>query len=392
VAAGPDHIDIAIAGGGLAGSLIAWRLKTLRPELRLRIFERGLSLGGDHTWSFHQTDLSPATQAWLDPLIVHRWDGQTVRFPNYTRTLNTGYRTVTSDRLSRVLTPVLGESVITGAEIAALEPDSIRLADGRAFRARAVIDCRGQRRSESLTIGFQKFVGQEVRLKQSHGLTRPIIMDATVPQEDGYRFVYVLPTGPREALIEDTRYADGHALNDDGLIAAIATYARDQGWEIETIVRTERGVLPIALSGDFAGFWAEGPDGVARAGMAAALFHPLTGYSLPYAAALAERIAAAPDLSGPALHQLTHDYAAHIWEATSFYRLLSRLLFRAAEPADRYRVMQRFYTLPQGLIERLYAGVSPMRDKARILVGKPPVPISRAIPCLFEDRPATAGL
>ena len=33
-------------------------------------------------------------------------------------------------------------------------------------------------------------------------------MDATVPQDGGYRFVYVLPFADRPLLVEDTHYSD----------------------------------------------------------------------------------------------------------------------------------------------------------------------------------------
>ena len=59
--------------------------------------------------------------------------------------------------------------------------------------------------------------------------------------------------------------------------------------------------------------------------------------------------------------------------------MLDKMLFRAADPPDRYRVLERFYTLDPGLIGRFYAGQSTMFDKARVLTGKPPVPISRAL-------------
>ena len=113
--------------------------------------------------------------------------------------------------------------------------------------------------------------------------------------------------------------------------------------------------------------------------MRAALFHPTTGYSLPDAVRTAALIARQRDYSGAALRDLTHDHAAKTWEARGFYRLLDRMLFRAAEPDQRYRVLERFYRLDPGLIGRFYAGRSTMTDKARLLIGKPPVPIRRAI-------------
>jgi lycopene beta-cyclase len=47
-------------------------------------------------------------------------------------------------------------------------------------------------------------------------------------------------------------------------------------------------------------------------------------------------------------------------------------------------VLQRFYGLPQPLVERFYAGRSTRRDAVRVLSGKPPVPILRALPYLRE--------
>lgn len=62
------------------------------------------------------------------------------------------------------------------------------------------------------------------------------------------------------------------------------------------------------------------------------------------------------------------------------------MLFDAAAPDQRYKVLQRFYTMSQPLIERFYAGVSPVRDQARILMGKPPVPVGRAMGCVSEQQ------
>jgi lycopene beta-cyclase len=59
--------------------------------------------------------------------------------------------------------------------------------------------------------------------------------------------------------------------------------------------------------------------------------------------------------------------------------MLAAMLFKAAEPAERYRVLERFYRLDAGLIARFYAGQSTMFDRARLLAGKPPVPIGRAV-------------
>jgi lycopene beta-cyclase len=376
--------DALIVGGGLASSLIALRLKRARPAMRIIVLEREHRIGGEHTWSHFATDVSPAISEWMGPLIVHDWPGYDVRFPAHRRTLPTHYRAITSARLHAVMSELLGEDAWLGVEASEVKAESVRLVDGRQLAAPLVIDARGPRRSSHLALGWQKFLGQEVRLAAPHGLTRPIVMDATVAQLDGYRFLYVLPMGADRMLIEDTRYSDGPALDRAQLAQDIAAYATAQGWTIDAIEREEVGVLPIALAGDIDAYWDEPGALAADAGMRAALFHPTTGYSLPDAARQAEAIAALPRLTTAAVRAAIIDMSKTAWKDRAFYRLLNRMLFRAAKPTQRYKVLERFYRLPVPLIERFYAAEATMGDKLRILAGKPPVPIWRALGCLSE--------
>jgi len=376
--------DALLVGGGLASSLIALRLKRSRPGLRIIMLEREARIGGEHTWCHFATDVSPAISEWLGPLIVHDWAGYDVRFPAHRRTLPTHYRAITSGRLHTVMSELLGEDAWLGVEASEVKGESVRLVDGRRLEAPLVIDARGPRRSTRLALGWQKFLGQEVRLAQPHGLTRPIVMDATVAQLDGYRFLYVLPTGADTLLIEDTRYSDGPALDRAALEVDITAYALTQGWQVIEVTREEVGVLPIALAGDIEAYWTDEKPGAADAGMRAALFHPTTGYSSPDAARTAEMIAGLPRLTTTAVRAAIIEMSKSVWKGRGFYRLLNRMLFRAAEPAKRYKVLERFYRLPTPLIERFYAGEATLADKLRILAGKPPVPIGRALGCLSE--------
>ena len=381
--------DALIVGGGLASSLIALRLRRARPQLKVIVLERDQRLGGEHTWCHFASDVSQAISDWLGPLIVHDWPGYEVRFPAHRRTLTTRYRAITSARLHAVMRELLGPDAWLGVEAADVRPQAVRLADGRRLTAPLVIDARGPRRTARLALGWQKFLGQEARLAAPHGLTRPVVMDATVSQVDGYRFLYLLPTAPDRVLIEDTRYSDAPALDRAGLAADIATYARSQGWTIAEIAREESGVLPIALAGDIDAYWDESTAETAEAGMRAALFHPTTGYASPDAARQAELIAGLPELTTAAVRAALMAMSKAAWRERSYYRLLNRMLFRAAQPERRYRVLERFYRLPQPLIERFYAGRASLADKVRILAGKPPVPIGRALGCLSE-RPLLA--
>lgn len=382
------HPHIAIVGGGLAGGLIALALARKRPDLRLLLIDGEDRFGGNHVWSCFDSDIAP-DHGWLvAPLVVHAWPGHDVRFADHDRRFATGYRSIESERLDAVLRATLpAEAMMTGVRVEQVTPVSVRLADGRTIGAGAVIDTRGAGDMSALDLGYQKFMGQLLELAEPHGLIRPTIMDAAVDQQDGYRFVYLLPFGSRQVFVEDTYYSDTPDLDTQRLCARIGEYARGRGWTVERATRTETGVLPVCMGGDFDRFWRAGGEGVAKAGLRGGFFHAMTGYSLVDAVRVAAMIADLPDLSAPALHARLRRAAMDHWRGGAFYRMLATLLFKAAEPAERHRVLSRFYRLDPALIDRFYAGRSSTFDKLRILAGKPPVPVGRALAVLGASEP-----
>jgi lycopene beta-cyclase len=274
--------------------------------------------------------------------------------------------------------PLQGEAV-------ELSQTSVYLADQRKIAAKGVFDGRGVADLDHLDFGWQKFVGQEYRTATPHGLTHPIVMDATVDQIDGYRFVYALPFADDRIFIEDTYYSDGPDIDRDAMVARIKDYALKQGWDLADLVHEEIGALPVTMGGDFDAYWHSGGE-AAKIGVRAALFHGTTGFSLPDAVRTASMIAKLDDLSGPAIASAMREFAEARWKNGGFYRLLDRMLFRAATPGTRYQVLQRFYGLHPSLIQRFYAGNTTFLDKARILSGRPPVPIARAMAVMWERK------
>ncbi|WP_267414265.1 MULTISPECIES: lycopene beta-cyclase CrtY [unclassified Sphingomonas] len=381
--------DVAIVGGGLAGGLIALALRARHPALDVRLIEAGMSVGGNHLWSFFGSDVDAADRWIVAPLVEHDWQGYDVAFPGHARTIDASYHSVTSARLDAAVRAAMAPgALMLGRKVLAASATAVVLADGDRIEARGVIDARGPGKLSCLELGWQKFVGRELLLAEDHGATRPVVMDATVAQIDGYRFMYALPFGPRRMFLEDTYYSDTPALDRATIGARIKAYADARGWRIAAAERDEAGVLPVAIGGDFEAYWRSGGAGVAKAGMRAGLFHPTTGYSLPDAVRTAAMLAARTSFAGADLHEATHGAARAAWDARGFYRMLDAMLFKAAEPAERYRVLERFYRLDARLIGRFYAGRSTMIDKARLLIGKPPVPIGRAVRALAGQRAA----
>jgi len=247
-----------------------------------------------------------------------------------------------------------------------------------------IVDSRGW---QPLTgpLGYQKFVGWKVILKEAHGLTGPVLMDAKLPQTGGFHFMYLLPWSERELLIEDTTYANSPDLDTVAVEHSITDYLRQRSWQIQEICGKETGCLPLILH--------EQPEVlpflipvqnsdhsclVYPLGARSGFYHPITGYSLPQTlrslAWLLENWQAA---NPPKMIDAAVSHARKNKTRWQYYLFLNRMLFLSATPEKRFEVLQRFYTLPEPLIARFYAGETQWLDSARLLLGRPPVPLLR---------------
>ncbi len=238
-----------MVGAGLANSLIAMRLKQCHPGLRILMLEAEAQPGGNHCWSFHQSDITPAQHNWLKPLVAHCWQGYQVRFPAFTRSLAGGYNMISSERLARVMRGVLKEALWTQTAVSHLTPQSVTLADGQRLMADVVIDGRGWQPAAPFHTESQAFLGQAWRLREPHGMSQPVLMDATVTQHGGYHFVYTLPLSEHTLFIEDTHYINGTVFNSRQARENIACYAAANQWQLMAMEREEQGCLPITLGG-----------------------------------------------------------------------------------------------------------------------------------------------
>jgi lycopene beta-cyclase len=366
--------DYLLVGGGLQNALIASALAARRPQARVALVDAAPRLGGSHTWCFHAVDIQGPERVFVEPFVVQRFPAYDVHFPTSSRSLPEPYAAVSSDALHAVVSELAESGKLElrlGERALRIEPGCVELASGQVLEGRVVIDSRGPDRFDrDLAIGFQKFVGLELEIEPGSGPTLPTLMDARVPQVDGFRFFYVLPFAPNRVLVEDTYFSDGPELDEATLRDGILAYAKAHGMRVEAVIRAEIGVLPLPgqmnsrppiepglLSGGYQGGW----------------FHPTTGYSFPLAVRFAAAVADTPIET---LCQRVAALAAREAQQQRFATLLNRMLFQGFAPDQRYHVLERFYRLPAPTVRRFYALTLTSGDRARILCGRPPQGLS----------------
>jgi len=385
--------DIITVGGGLASGLLVLACRALAPELRIGVVERGPRFGGNHTWSFHHRDLGAAEPlrarhlSWFASSSLKRFPRHRVRFFDKERVIESPYYSLESAGLGDGVAEALGQTggkMMLSSEAKDVEARRVVLSDGRVLTAPVVLDARGPHQTLGPRVGFQKFFGAVVQLKKPHALDCAELMDAAVPQKDGYRFVYTLPFSETELLIEDTYYSLNPTLNHTELENGLLERAANRGFEVTRIVRRESGVLPLPWAQD-----EENPhsdrqsEAAPRIGYAGGFFQPVTGYSFPMALRVA--VALAEGLRGQrSVAQAPHERARDIvdrqrrkvrWQA-SFARFLNRMMFTAVAQENWWQIFSRFYRMPAASISRFYAmDMSPL-DAARMVVGKPPAGFS----------------
>ncbi len=362
--------DLALVGGGLANALIALAVLERSPWRRLLMVESEARLGGNHTWSFHGGDVGRG-HSFVEPLIEHRWPSYRVEFPGASRRVTQSYASVTSQRLHAQVAEAFersaGSQLLLGKRAVHVAENYVSLADGAVFGAKLVVDGRGPERWQPRPgCHYQKFLGLELLLSGPAPVHEPVLMDARVPQEDGFRFVYVLPFSERRVLIEDTYFSATSALDTAELERRIFQYAHACGYAVKSVLRREQGVLPLPAHMPSA----QPVRGPLLSGFQGGWFHPTTGYSFPAAVSLASFIARhePEQVFGRPLVELLRERRRQ----QRFFCFLNRLMVGAFPPSQRFHVLERFYGLPEDTVRRFYAMQSTTGDRARILCGRPP--------------------
>lgn len=382
--------DLVIVGGGLAGCLTLHALKSSNPRLRVLLIEKANELCGNHTWSFHHSEVPSSAWPWLKNLISFEWTGYDVHFPEYSRSFESRFYSIASLNLANKTLTTFMNSILLGTHIVSLKEKTEDLpaqlileniqGEKFAVEAETVLMARGwQNEGSSSTTAWQKFVGLEVELENPHGLERVQLMDSRVQQIDGYRFFYILPISETRLLIEDTYYSNHPTLKSERIESEILGYIQKKSWSIKQIYRREQGALPLPFEKSEPQIL---KNQVPLLGAESGSFHPLTGRAASSILKQIEAIRIRSNLTTSSINRILGQARYESESTSSYYRMLNKLMFKGTDSALRYKVLAHFYRLPAPLIERFYAGKSSIWDKIRILFGKPPIPVGRAIQIL----------
>ncbi|NNC48244.1 MAG: NAD(P)-binding protein, partial [Sphingomonas sp.] len=157
--------NLIILGGGLAGGLCALALKHRRPDLSVTLVDRGETLGGNHVWSFFDSDIAPEDRHLVNPFVVQRWVCNAVRFPAMKRTFDAAYNSMTSERFDRELKARLDPDQIVTGNVIHATPTTVRMEGGVQLEAAAVLDARGL--TEPRSTAIPSSIWSAIRRRQS---------------------------------------------------------------------------------------------------------------------------------------------------------------------------------------------------------------------------------
>ena len=387
-----EYADIVIAGGGLSGALAALALAKAHPALRLVLIDAGERALESRIWPCFLADIPQADRWLVVPLFDGAWRKYEVRFPRFMRVVNSSCRMITGEKIDAALREALGgDALLTSETIVGLDAGGVTLGNGRRIHARAVIDARAGMVFPHLAGGWRVSYGKVLRFEHKHPFAHPLLMDLRLTQRDGCRFVSCVPITVNTAYICETLYSETAAIDPAEQAARVDDYCRLANWRVAEVLHEQSEAVPLVGAGDFDAFWVSGEAGVARIGAWAGLLHPFSGSEMAAAVSAALRLAALSDPSGQAFARVSRDIAARHWRRSGFARLLVRLLFAAAGPRRRYKLLEAIYRLDQAVIERFHTNSSTLRDRVKILLGSR-VGLSRGLSAALDSGPALSPL
>lgn len=384
--------DYVIVGGGAAGLSLAYHVAQ-EPRLasqRVLLIEPEAKDQNDRTWSFWTDE-----PTLFDGLAVGEWDKIAFRSPDFEQVLNLGeyrYRTVRGldfyQFVHRALAARPAQFTVLRGRVAALEntPAGVRgcTEAGEGFTARYAFDSRPPAiapRPDKYRYLLQHFVGWEI--ETTRDVFNPEVMefmDFRGPQQHEARFIYVLPFGPRRALVEYTLFS-AQMLAQEEYEAHLTDYLQTNLSLVSDEYRIadhEVGAIPMTDHPLPARVGAHIINLGTRAGRA----KPSTGYAFRRILAQSARLVASLAATGQPPADVTGDR----WQFHFFDTLLLDIMQRRGE-STRDIFAELFARNPIARILHFLDEKTGWVDNLRILNSVSAGPFLRSIGHVLRGRP-----
>lgn len=383
--------DYLIVGGGAAGLSLAYRLAQ-EPHLasqRVLLIEPEAKDQNDRTWSYWTEEPGP-----FDHLAVREWDQIAFRSPDFERTFTLKkYRYCTIRGLDfyqfvrQALAARPAQFVQLSGTVKVLTQTAtditVQLEDGQEFTARYAFDSRPpaiERQPATYRYLLQHFVGWEMETERDVFDPNVVeFMDFRGAQQHEARFMYVLPFGPRRALVEYTLFSAQRLDTADYEMHIVDYLQNNLGLAASEyrILEKEIGAIPMTDHPLPTRAGARIINLGARAGRA----KPSTGYAFQRIQAQSARLVAALASTGQPPADATGDQ----WQFHLFDTLLLDIMQREGE-TTRDIFTQLFQRNPVERILRFLDEKTSWADNLRIMNSVSAGPFMRSIGQVLRGR------
>ncbi|MEV0292269.1 lycopene cyclase family protein [Nocardia sp. NPDC050710] len=350
--------DIVICGLGPAGRALAHRC--LACGLSVTVIDPA----PDRRWSATYAAWADELPEWLDSGVRAATVQRPVAWTTRRHEVDRPYVVLDTARLWDSL-DITGARVISERAIE-LGRHTVTSSSGTVATGARVIDARGIARSPALA--EQTAYGVIVDAERGAGI-EPMFMDwrpdngadPGAPRS----FLYAVPLGGGQMLLEETCLAGRPALDGIELRARLEHRLRSRGIELDGAETVERVRFPVQ----------GGRPGRRRFGAAGGFIHPATGYSVAAALTAADAVAAGDSVWPPAARMV---YALR----SAGLRVLLTL-----PPTDIPVFFDAFFTLPTPLQRAYLSGRDDLRGTATAMNA-----LFAALPPRLRRTVITAGL
>jgi lycopene beta-cyclase len=367
-----QEFDYLITGAGAAGRSLAYALlhAPALQDKRILLVDRERKTGNDRTWCFWEDTPGP-----FESIVKHTWQQLWFYQQAHARLLDIDpyrYKMIRSADFYRFTDAAFAEQTdriawATGSvEALTNTPTGVELTvDGRTYRGRYAFNSIPFRPIDKSGVNYldQHFRGWFVKTPTPVFDTQmATLMDFRIPQRGDFRFLYVLPWSPTEALIEVALFSNDH-LTAAGYDRVISDYLATHWPQLDQyeIQETEMGVIPMT---DYPFSRAEA--NIVHLGMAGGDTRASTGYTFYN---IQQRVA---QIVG-ALSQDRYPARPEPWQAKRhryYDSLMLGVLQKAAYPGDKL-FAQLFMGSPPDRLLRFLNGHTPLWQELSIMAQVP---------------------